>query len=281
MASTRHSPGAAHNPVTVAAPSRRDRALIAGCIVLTTALAWGYLILLNRRMASTAAADSAMVAMGMVMHEAWSARDVLFTFVMWGVMMVGMMTATATPVLLLLAGAEARRPEPRASLTVPAFALGYLAVWLGFSAAAAMAQWVLHQAALLSPMLATSSPRLAGAILIAAGLYQLSPLKAGCLAHCQTPLGFLMGHWRDGTSGAFRMGLAHGSYCLGCCWALMGVLFVVGVMNLAWVAVLTMFVLAEKLGPVGVRVARAGGAILVIAGVVFALRSGAVISAAP
>ena len=216
-------------------------------------------------MASAGEADSLMASMGMAMQAPWGPRDVLFTFVMWAVMMIGMMTATATPIVLLLAGTTARR-------TLPFFVLGYLTLWVGFSACAALAQWGLHEAALLSGRMATTSRTLSGAILIAVGVYQLTPLKGKCLTRCRTPLGFLMGSWREGAGGAFRMGLGHGVYCLGCCWALMGVLFVVGVMNLAWVAALTLFVLAEKLGPAGVGLARVGGVALIAAGVIVVVR---------
>jgi predicted metal-binding membrane protein len=137
---------------------------------------------------------------------------------------------------------------------------------VGFSIAAALVQWVLHDAALLSPMMAASNPRVAGAILVGAGLYQLTPIKGVCLTHCRSPLSFLMVHWREGHAGALQMGVRHGAYCLGCCWALMGVLFVVGVMNLAWVAVLTAFVLVEKVGPAGAGIARVAGAVMVVRG---------------
>ncbi len=197
-----------------------------------------------------------MMEMGMRMDAPWGATDVFFTFTMWAVMMVGMMSPSAAPVLLLFAA-------------VPMFALGYMTIWVGFSACATLAQWALHQAALLSPMMAVASPRLAGALLIAAGAYQLTPLKRACLRHCQTPLGFLMSHWRDGAGGAFQMGLRHGVYCLGCCWALMCVLFAVGVMNLAWVGVLTAFILLEKMGEGGARVSRIGGVLLVGLGILF------------
>jgi predicted metal-binding membrane protein len=119
---------------------------------------------------------------------------------------------------------------------------------------------------MLSPMMTTSSARLSGAILIAAGVYQLTPFKGACLTHCRTPLGFLMSHWRDGTAGALRMGMAHGAYCLGCCWALMCVLFVVGVMNLLWVAAIAIFVLVEKVGPAGAIVSRVAGVVLIAFG---------------
>jgi predicted metal-binding membrane protein len=122
---------------------------------------------------------------------------------------------------------------------------------------------MLHDAALLSPAMAAASPRIAGVLLVAAGAYQLSRFKRACLTHCQTPMGFLMSHWRDGAGGALAMGFRHGLYCLGCCWALMGVLFAVGVMNLAWVGALTVFILLERIGPLGTRVARAGGVLLV------------------
>ena len=208
-----------------------------------------------------------MAQMGMTIDMSWTAADVFFTFAMWAVMMVGMMAGTAAPVLLLFAAARAGRGDRGMRLAVLMFGLGYMTVWVGFSACAALAQWALHQAALLSPSMAASSPYLASAILIVAGAYQLTPWKGACLTHCRSPLGFLMTNWRDGRLGALQMGVRHGAYCLGCCWALMCVLFVVGVMNLVWVATLTGFVLLEKIGPAGTVVARVAGAAMVIAGI--------------
>jgi predicted metal-binding membrane protein len=260
------------SPSPVAAPTHRDRVLIASCITLITALAWAYLVQLDHRMSSSMGQGTMIGKMGTPMDLPWSARDLCFTFGMWAVMMVGMMTASATPVLLLFAGAHARRAERGVPLAVPSFGLGYITVWLGFSACAAVAQWALHQAALLSSTMATSNTRLAGAILIGAGAYQLTPLKGGCLTRCRSPLGFLMSNWREGAGGAFRMGLRHGGHCLGCCWALMGVLFAVGVMNLAWVGVLTVFILVEKIAPTGARVASVGGAGLIVFGVILVSR---------
>ena len=209
-----------------------------------------------------------MAAMGMTMDMPWTAADVFFTFVMWAVMMVGMMAPSASPMLLLFAAARAGRGERGVSLATLTFGLGYVAVWTGFSVGAALAQWGLHQAAMLSQTMASSSSRLSGAILIAAGAYQLTPWKSRCLTHCRSPLGFLMTNWCDGTPGAFRMGFRHGGYCLGCCWALMCMLFVVGVMNLVWVAALTGLVLIEKIGPAGAIVARVAGAAMVVLGIV-------------
>lgn len=268
MASTLPSRGEAHSPSPVPGPSRRDRALIASCIVLITALAWAYLVHLNRHMTSPIEGDPMMAAMGMVMNQPWDAGDLFLTFVMWAVMMVGMMAVPALPVLLLFAGMHAQRVDRGVVPAVPSFGLGYLIVWLAFSACATTAQWALHEGALLSSTMATSSTAVAGVILITAGSYQLTPLKTGCLTRCQSPLGFLLSNWRDGSSGAFLMGFRHGLFCLGCCWALMAVLFVVGVMNLAWVGVLTLFILAEKIGPPGARVSRVGGAILIALGAV-------------
>jgi predicted metal-binding membrane protein len=247
--------------------------VITTCIVLVCVIAWAYLVYLHRQMPSVSSASTSMMDMGMRMDAPWSAADIFFTFTMWAVMMVGMMTATAAPVLLLFAASSVRRAESGGYAAVIAFALGYLAIWFGFSGLATGAQWTLHQAALLSPAMATTSPRLAAALLIAAGVYQLTPLKRACLRHCQTPMGVLMSHWREGAGGAFQMGLRHGISCLGCCWVLMCVLFAVGIMNLVWVALLTAFILLEKLGTGGERVSRIGGIVLIAFGVVTLART--------
>jgi len=259
-------------PLAVAALPRRDRVVIVVCLIAITLLAWLYLVRLGREMSASMEHEQMMADMGMTMDMPWTATDAFFTFAMWAVMMVGMMTPSAAPMLLLFAASQRRRGADAALFGTLAFGLGYLLVWTGFSAVAATAQWALHQAAMLSPAMATSGTRVSAAILIAAGLYQVTPLKGACLAHCRTPLGFLMSHWRNGTVGAVRMGIEHGTYCLGCCWALMCVLFVVGVMNLMWVAALTIFVLLEKVGPAGAFVARVGGVVMIAAGAIVLLR---------
>jgi len=235
-----------------------------------TALAWAYLNHLDRQMSSAMEYDTMMANMGMATVAPWTAADVFFTFAMWAVMMVGMMAGTAAPVLLLFAATRAGRGAGGVRVAVLMFGLGYVAVWVGFSAGAALAQWALHETTMLSPAMKASNPYLAGAILIAAGAYQWTPWKGACLTQCRSPLGFLMTSWRDGQLGALRMGAGHGAYCLGCCWALMCVLFVVGVMNLVWVAALTGFVLLEKIGPAGTVVARVAGAAMVIGGILLA-----------
>jgi predicted metal-binding membrane protein len=273
MASTRRFPGGVLNWPTAAGLASRDRILISSCVVLITAMAWFYLIHLDRQMSASMEYEQKMAAMGMTMHQPWSAADALFTFAMWVVMMVGMMAASVMPMLLLFAGSNASRGEDLAWLNVPIFGLGYFTAWAGFSVVATAAQWALHQAAMLSPAMSASSPRVAGGILLAAGVYQLTPWKGRCLTHCRSPLGFLMTNWRDGKLGAIRMGMHHGAYCLGCCWALMGVLFVVGVMNLSWVAVLAVFVLLEKIGPSGAILARVSGAVIAACGIFLIAKS--------
>lgn len=243
----------------VAALPRRDQVLIFGSIAGVTVLAWAYMLRLDRQMASGAAYEKAMAAMGMTARGPWTLEDAFFTFAMWAVMMVGMMAVSAAPVILLFAASQRLRPAAGPARRVPIFALGYVAVWGGFSAGATAIQWMLRQSALLSPAMAVSSSVLAGLILAAAGAYQFTPWKGKCLSHCRGPLAFLVTHWRDGSAGAFRMGFHHGLHCLGCCWALMVVLFAVGVMNLVWIAALTLFVLLEKIGPAGTLLARAGG----------------------
>ena len=266
-ASTPRSAGVVRSQSSVAGLLPRDRVLIASCILLITALAWAYLVHLDHQMPSSVAPETMMSKMGMAIDAPWGARDVFFTFLMWAVMMVGMMSATALPVLLLFADMHTQRAERRASLLILLFGLGYITIWLGFSASAALMQWALHQSAWLSPGMAATSPRLAGTILIAAGAYQLTPAKGACLRQCQSPLGFLLSHWRDRASGALQMGLRHGVYCLGCCWALMCVLFAVGVMNLVWVAALTAFILLEKFGSIGAVITRIGGVAMIAFGI--------------
>jgi predicted metal-binding membrane protein len=245
---------------------RRARILIVSSVTLITLLAWLYLVYLHRQMSADMQESSMMAAMGMPESAPWRPGDVLFTLGMWAVMMVGMMAPSATPMVLLFAAARARRGDSALSAASALFGLGYLAVWTGFSAVAALAQWALHDAALLSSAMKASSPRVAGAVLLVAGIYQITPWKNACLSHCRSPLDFLISHWHDGKYGALQMGARHGAYCLGCCWAIMALLFVVGVMNLVWVAALAALVLLEKLAPQGVWLARISGAIMIVLG---------------
>jgi predicted metal-binding membrane protein len=212
---------------------------------------------------------------GMVMPatHAWSLVEVGALVVMWAVMMVAMMTPAAAPMILMFASIHRRRAvEGRAAVSTTIFVLGYLVVWTTYSVAAALAQAGLHAAALMSPAMTATSPLLAGGLLVAAGVFQWTPLKRACLAGCRSPLSFLMAGWREGRGGAFVMGLRHGLYCLGCCWALMALLFVVGVMNLLWVAAIAVAVLVEKVVPRGDLVGRLAGVALVAAGLLLVAR---------
>jgi predicted metal-binding membrane protein len=211
---------------------------------------------------------SDMPLSSMLQVRPWAATDWAMMLIMWVIMMVGMMLPSTTPMILIyasIARKAARDGSPLAPTAV--FAAGYLVMWSLFSIAATFAQWSLDQAALLSPMMVTTSPLLGAAIVVAAGIYQLTPLKDTCLDHCRAPVRFISEHWRPGIAGAFRMGAEHGLYCLGCCWVLMGLLFFGGVMSLAWIAGLTFFVLMEKLLPLPAGGARIGGGVLIAVGV--------------
>lgn len=221
-----------------------------------TALSWIYLIAMAAGMAD-------MGDMAMPQMRPWTLTDGLLTFVMWAVMMVAMMVPSAAPMVLLFAVIQGNRRDGSPVVPAWAFAGGYLAAWTAFSAGATLLQWLLREAALLSPMMVSTSPTLGGVILLAAGVWQWTPQKAACLVHCRSPMEHLSASWREGKGGAFGMGWGHGLWCLGCCWALMALLFVAGVMNLLWVAAIALFVLVEKLAPRGDLLGRAAGALLV------------------
>ena len=215
---------------------------------------------------------SGMAAMpGMSMASPWSATALWLTFLMWAVMMVAMMLPSAAPMVATYAlVAEGRGGSPRVRVWL--FAAGYVAVWIAFSAVVTVLQTAMDQAAMLTGAMRVA-PLAGGVILALAGAYQLSPLKRKCLRHCQSPLGFLMTHWRDGGVGAVVMGLDHGAFCVGCCWMLMALLFVAGVMNLLWVAVLTAFVLIERATPWGATLATVSGFALIAGGLALAALS--------
>jgi len=191
--------------------------------------------------------------------QTWGAADWLGLFGMWAVMMVGMMLPSASPVIMLVLGAYRLRGDSHARLAAVAFIGGYAIVWTTFSAAAALAQLELHRAALLSDDMRLHSGVLSGVLLLMAGVYQWLPVKSRCLVHCQAPLAFLTQRWRPGVSGGFSMGATHGAFCVACCWLLMTLLFVLGVMNLFWIAVLAAVVLLEKLTPQGLIAGRLAG----------------------
>lgn len=231
-------------------------------------VAWMYLL---RSKSTMAGMD--MPGMVMPAHYPDGAIGLLLLFIMWTVMMVAMMVPSAAPMLLAyLSVNHRRRINARPLVPVAVFLFGYVVVWTAFSAVATFSQWELHKATLMSAAMVMTSPVVSGALLLAAGIFQWTPLKRACLKGCRSPLSFLMSEWREGRAGAFSMGLRHGFYCVGCCWLLMALLFVVGVMNLIWVAAIAVFVLAEKIFSRGALLSHAAGVILVLAGIGFMIR---------
>src|SRR5579871_6456894 len=255
---------------------RRDRWVVGGAVGIVVALAWGYTLWLadDMDMGGMDMSGLRMIPAGIGIMLArdppWRAIEFAYVFAMWAVMMIGMMAPSAAPMILMYArvGRQGRiAGKPLAATGW--FAAGYVLAWIGFSLAATLVQWVLEREALLDPRMASASNTLGAVVLIAAGLYQWTPLKDVCLAQCQTPLGFLMRHggFRGDVPGCLGLGLRHGAYCVGCCWVLMALLFVVGVMNVLWIALLALLVLLEKLVPWGRWIARAAGGACVAAGV--------------
>ena len=232
-------------------------------LILFPLVCWSWIIVMARDMYGPMTGASAWM-----MTIRWDARHVFLLWAMWAVMMVGMMLPSAAPTLLLY-GVAARRQGigDAAARQIYALAAGYVTVWALFSVVATAAQRFLSARLIVSPMMTLTSPTLGATLLLVAGLYQLTPLKRVCLQKCQSPLGFLMHRWRAGVGGAFRMGIHHGTYCVGCCWALMLLLFAGGVMNLVVIAALTVFVAFEKIGPFGVHGARVSGGLLIATGV--------------
>ena len=252
--------------------SRRDRVVVAISLATLVALAWTYL---------WRGAGMGMSALDMTILTVFPHREAnpmpgmtpppfvwAVALAMWWVMMIAMMTPSVAP-LVLLYGRVRRHAVTQggSSATYPSslsLAAGYLTAWFLMSAAAVAVQYLLQRAGLISAMMLWSQSKLlSAAVLLAAGLYQFSSFKHTCLKHCRGPVEFLTRHWRPGWLGAFRMGVEHGAYCVGCCWVLMALLFVGGVMNLAWIVALTLLVLAEKLAPHGVLIARITGVILI------------------
>jgi len=241
---------------------RRDRAVALSALGVLALLAWAVT-------AHTARTMTAMShAMAMPMSDTWGPAQLAGLFMMWAVMMVAMMLPSVAPIVVLFLGVLRRRHGSRLPLgPTAAFIGGYLLVWTAFSLVATLAQWSLHRAALLSEQAMQTAPLVSGILLLAAAGFQWTPAKRACLSHCRSPLHFFSTEWREGTLGAVVMGLRHGAWCVGCCWLLMSLLFVAGVMNLAWVALLAVIVLIEKATPVGPRLSRAIGAALGLWGV--------------
>ncbi len=266
---------------------RRDRAVVIGVLGIVVLASWTYLLAgagmgisawemsslgsaLGRAKPMPAPMGEAMSAMAMPAR--WDLEYAAMMVSMWWLMMIAMMVPSAAPMILLYAAVARRQREKGSDVLLPTglFAWGYIAVWGFFSVIAAALQWGFEAAGILSPMMMTPTSLLfAAAMLVAAGLYQLTPAKQACLSHCRGPIQFLMSHWRPGRWGAVRMGVVHGLYCLGCCWALMALLFVGGVMNLYWIGGLATIILLEKTIPAGDVFGKVTGGLLMLWGSTF------------
>jgi predicted metal-binding membrane protein len=238
---------------------RRDRVLVALGLAAITVLAWIYLVRAAATMNSMVMQAHMHEMMGMADPRTWGITEWLDLFVMWAVMMIGMMLPSAAPMMLLVLGMYRRRDDSHARLASLAFIGGYVVVWTAFSAAAAALQVELHRTAVLAADMRFKSAVLSSVVLIVAGIYQWLPVKNVCLAHCQSPLGFLSQHWREGIHGGLMLGVWHGVFCVGCCGLLMALLFVLGVMNLLWIAALAALVLVEKVARRGAIIGRIAG----------------------
>jgi predicted metal-binding membrane protein len=241
---------------------KHDRWLTVGALAITALLCWSWIVPMALDMYGTMNG-----AASWMMASEWDWTCTLLLFAMWLVMMIGMMLPSAAPTLLLYAMVIRKSPQgEHTHARIYAFAAGYLVVWTLFSAAVTPLQRMLSDLMLLSPMMELQNRPLSAALLIGAGAYQLTALKRACLNHCRSPAHFIATGFRPGNTGAFRMGFEHGLYCLGCCWALMLLLFVGGIMNLWVIAAITLFVLFEKVAPPGARGGRLSGALLILVG---------------
>ena len=254
---------------------RRDRAIVLAALATITMLAWADIIWLAGDMAMDGMDMTGFrmipAGQGLMMPASapWQPLEFVYVFAMWVVMMIGMMTPSVAPMILIYARVGRQAVSSGHPFAASGwFASGYLIAWLGFSLAATSAQWALERAAVLTPMMESTSAVLGGTVLIAAGIYQWTPVKEACLAYCQAPLTFIMRHggFRSDPSGALALGLRHGLYCIGCCWALMLLLFVGGVMNVLWIAALAALVLLEKALPFGQSVSRIAGCVFIAGG---------------
>jgi predicted metal-binding membrane protein len=256
------------SPVASATRWRRDRWVILGGVGCIAAAAWIYVLVQARQISTGVMTTSMGGAMQSAGHApTWTAVEFALMLLMWAVMMVAMMLPSALPMTLVYAAVvrTARGQHPMAPTSL--FIAGYLTMWGLFALAATAVQMVLSQSSVLTSAMAVASPRLAGGLLIAAGAYELTPLKHACLAQCRAPARCIARHGQAGPSGGLWTGLALGATCLGCCWILMGLLFVGGVMNLEWIAAIALFILFEKTATVGVAAGRVAGALLVLLGV--------------
>ena len=232
-------------------------------LALLSILSWIYLVVVARDMAAGDMSLMGMGKMGVMPMNHWTLTTFALALIMWCIMMIGMMVPSAAPMILLFALITRKQsPEGNPGPSIAIFIASYIVIWSIFSLLATLAQWALTEVALLSPMMVSNSNKLTIGLLLACGTYQLSPLKQACLGKCRSPLSFLMNNWQQGNIGALKMGLSHGAYCVGCCWLLMALLFVGGVMSLVWIAMIAGLALVEKVFPHGELLGKLGGVML-------------------
>ena len=237
---------------------QREQPFVFSCLVVLILISWAYMFYMAWGMSET----DAEITLACLMR--WGPGDLVHMFIMWAIMMMAMMLPAATPMILMFKAVNQGQGEAdEPTISAGLFVLGYFLVWTAYSALAAMAQYVLHVSALLTHNLVISSPLLGGILLVAAGVFQWTPLRDTCMSKCRSPLGFLMAEWREGRLGALIMGLKHGAFCVGCCWLLMLLSFVLGIMNLVWMAMVSIFMMIEKAYPGSQWISRTAGLILV------------------
>jgi predicted metal-binding membrane protein len=243
---------------------RKDRLVIICSLFFITLLSWFYIIYLYKQMVYM---DMNALFFAMPMTAEWTPTDFVLLFLMWIVMMIAMMTPSVAPLILTFATINRqRRQQERPFVNTAYLWTGYFLVWAAFSLVATSLQWLLQQVSLLNPDMKTTSKILGSVILITAGIFQFTPLKHTCLSYCRSPLDFVLHRWKEGKKGALQMGIENGFYCVGCCWMLMVLLFVAGIMNLLWVAVIALFVLIEKLSPRVKWIPQVAGCVLIAYG---------------
>jgi predicted metal-binding membrane protein len=270
------------NEAALTALLKRDRAIVAACLIALLIFTWAYMLWLadDMQMGGMDMSGFRMIPAGasvmMPATEPWQPIEFAFVFVMWAVMMIGMMTPSVAPLIMIYAHVGRQAVAQQQPFAASAWlAMGYLLAWIVFSAVATIAQWAVERRGWLTPTMAGASDTLGGLTLIAAGLYQWTPLKDACLRQCQAPLQFIQRHggFHGDAIGSLVVGARHGLYCVGCCWVLMALLFVGGVMNVLWIAGLMIFVLVEKVVPVGRLISRISGLGFLAAGIWLIARS--------
>ena len=243
---------------------KKDRLIVISGLFVICILAWFYIIYLYRQMEVM---DMNALFFAMPMTPSWTVLDFVLLFLMWFVMMIAMMTPSVAPLILLFTKVNRQRREQQSPFVNTSYLLtGYFVVWGGFSLIATLLQWLLQQVSWLNPDMIITNKIVGSVILVAAGVFQFTPLKQTCLSFCKSPLEFIVKHWKEGKKGAIKMGIKNGAYCVGCCWVLMVLLFVSGVMNILWVAVIALFVLIEKVSAKSKWISFAAGSLLIIYG---------------